>query len=187
MNTKLKKAWNTVSTIIVVLVVIFAVVLIGVRLVGIQPYTVLSSSMEPKYPTGSLIYVKKVDYKTLKVGDNITFMLNEDTVATHQIIEIVPDAKDENILKFRTQGIANETPDGGAVHCNNVIGKPVFMIPYLGYVANYIQNPPGLYVTIAAVAILLILFFFPDILRVASDDTKKKKNEDADGGNVSCG
>lgn len=187
MNSKQKKAWNVISTIIVAFVVILAVALVGVRLVGIQPYTVLSSSMEPEYHTGSLIYVKKVDYKTLRVGDDITFMLNENTVATHRIIEILPDAENESVLRFRTQGIANDTPDGGSVHCNNIIGTPIFTIPYLGYIANYIQKPPGLYITIAVVAILLILFFFPDIVKVLSGNKEKKKSNDADGGNINCG
>lgn len=97
--------------------------------------------MEPTYHTGSLIYVKSVDYTELKTGDVISFMLNEDTVATHRIVEIVPDEEDASVLRFRTKGDANNTDDGGLVHYKNVIGTPIFTIPYLGYVANYIQHP----------------------------------------------
>ena len=61
-----------------VLAVILAVALVGVRLVGLQVFTVLSGSMEPTYHVGSLIYVKDVDYKELEAGDVITFMLDED-------------------------------------------------------------------------------------------------------------
>ena len=170
-----KKIWNAVTTIFVILAVVLAVLLVGVRLVGLRTYTVLSGSMEPKYHTGSLIYVKSVDPLTLKVGDDITFMLDEDTVATHQIIEVLPDEEDSEVVRFRTQGIANEVPDGGTVHCRNVIGTPVFTIPYLGYVANYIQAPPGKYVAIAAGALLLALVFIPDLFK--DDEEKKEKKE----------
>ena len=165
MNRFIKKTWNVISTILVVLVVLLAVALVGVRLVGIKTYAVISGSMEPTYPTGSLLYVKSVNAQELRVGDAITFMLDEDTVATHRIIEIIPDDEDSSILRFRTQGDANDTPDGIPVHFKNIIGKPVFVIPYLGYFAYFVQNPPGLYLAIGAAGILVVLAFLPDFFR----------------------
>ena len=61
----MKKAWNIISSILVALVVLLAIALVGVRLFGLQVYTVLSGSMEPTYHTGSLIYVKRVDPFTI--------------------------------------------------------------------------------------------------------------------------
>lgn len=145
-------------------------ILVGVRLVGLNTYVVLSGSMEPTYHTGSLLYVKSVDPQDLRVGDPITFMLNEDTVATHRIIEILPDEEDSSVLRFRTQGDANDAPDGTPVHYKNVIGKPVFSVPYLGYFANFVQNPPGLYFAIGFAVVLVLLVFLPDLL----DDSGKK-------------
>lgn len=156
--------------VLVVLVVLLAVALVGVRLVGLNTYVVLSGSMEPTYHTGSLLYVKSVDPQDLRVGDPITFMLNEDTVATHRIIEILPDEEDSSVLRFRTQGDANDAPDGTPVHYKNVIGKPVFSVPYLGYFANFVQNPPGLYFAIGFAVVLVLLVFLPDLL----DDSGKK-------------
>lgn len=170
----LKKAWNIVTTILVILVVILAIALVGVRLLGLEVYTVLSGSMEPTYHTGSVIYVQKVDYKTLTAGDPITFMLNEDTIATHRIVEVVADETDPETLRYRTKGDANESVDGGLVHYKNVIGKPVFSIPYLGYIAHYIQNPPGTYIAICVAVILILLAFIPDLL---SDDKSKKSKK----------
>ena len=72
----IRKIWDGITTILVVMVVLLAIALVGVRVVGLQAYTVLSGSMEPAYPTGSVIYVKEVDYKTLEVGDPITFMVH---------------------------------------------------------------------------------------------------------------
>ena len=172
----MKKIWNGFTTVLVCLVVILAVLLVGVRLVGFQVFTVLSGSMEPTYHVGSLIYVKKVDPYTIEAGQPITFMLDEDTIATHRIIEVVPDEEDPTVLRFATQGDANDAPDGTLVHYKNVIGTPVFTIPKLGYVANYIQNPPGTYIAISGAAILLLLMFLPDLF---SEDEPKKTAESA--------
>ena len=173
----IKKIWNVITTFLVVLVVIGALLLVGVRLIGLDVFTVLSGSMEPTYHTGSVIYVKDVDYRELEAGDVITFMLDEDTVATHRIVEVVPDEEDATVLRYRTKGDANAAEDGGLVHYKNVIGSPVFSIPYLGYVASYIQKPPGLYIAISAGAILIALTFIPDLF--ASDEETKKKKEEA--------
>ena len=159
----MKKLWNFITTLLVAAAVVLAVALAGVRLAGIQVYTVLSGSIEPTYHTGSVIYVKKVDYTALRVGDPITFMVDEHTVATHRIVDIIPDDEDPTVLRFVTKGDANADADTGTVHYKNIIGTPVFTVPYLGYVVNYIQQPPGTYVAIAAGAFLLMLVFLPDL------------------------
>ena len=169
-----KKLLQIISTILVALVVLLAVALVGVRLAGIRTFTVLSGSMEPTYHVGSLIYVKKVDPTTIRPGQVITFMLDENTVATHRV-EVVPDEDDPSTLRFRTKGDANDAEDGSLVHYKNVIGTPVFTIPKLGYVANYIQHPPGLYVAISAGAVLLLLTFLPDLLSGGSDKEQGKR------------
>ena len=175
MRKTIKGIWNWIGGILVSIVVLLAIALVGVRLIGLRPFVVLSGSMEPTYHVGSLIYVKSVDYKQLKEGDPITYMISQDTVVTHRIIEVLVDEEDPNTIRYFTQGDANEQPDGTSVHYKNIIGKPVFSIPYLGYVSNYIQNPPGMYVAIAAGAILILLVFLPDLF---ADDEKKKKEEE---------
>lgn len=117
MNKTVRKIWDITTTVLVVLVVLLAVALVGVRLVGIKTYAVVSGSMEPVYPTGSLLYVKSVDTAELAVGDSITFMLNEDTVATHRIVEVIPDPDDSSVVRFKTKGDANNQVDGTPVHC----------------------------------------------------------------------
>lgn len=171
-----KKIWDWISGILVAVVVLLAIALVGVRVVGLQPYVVLSGSMEPTYHVGSLIYVKSVDYKDLSVGDPITYMVSQDTVVTHRIIEVLVDEEDPETIRYFTQGDANDVPDGSSVHYKNIIGKPVFSIPYLGYVSNYIQNPPGSYVSIAAGALLILLVFLPDIF--AEDESSQKKEKE---------
>lgn len=168
MNKAFKQVWNTVTTAVVVLAVILALLLVGIRLLGFQVYTVLSGSMEPTYQTGSIIYVRKADYRTLRPGDTISFMVNETTVVTHRIIQIEQDETEADTLWFHTKGDANDSTDANPVHYRNVLGKAVFSIPYLGYVANYIQTPPGVYVTIGIVTLMLVLSFLPE---------RKKKKE----------
>lgn len=166
---KIKRAWDIASTVLVVIVVIFAILLAGVRLFGVQVYSVISGSMEPEYPVGSLIYVKKIDPTEIKVNDVITYVLPNDTPSTHRVIRI-----DEENQLFYTKGDANKTEDGAPVHFKNLIGTPVFKIPLLGYIAYYIQHPPGMYIAIAAGAILLILVFLPALFQ--KDEKKNKKS-----------
>lgn len=173
----MKKFMNILSGLLLTAVVLLAIALAGVRLVGMQVFTVLSGSMEPTYHVGSLIYVKKVDYTQLESGDVITFMLDEKTVATHRIVEVVPDEEDPATLRYRTKGDANDTVDGGLVHYKNVVGTPVFTIPYLGYLASYIQSPPGSYIAICVGSILLLFVFLPDLLfdNKKEEETQKQK------------
>lgn len=167
-----KKIWNIFTTVLTVVFVLLAVALVGVRLFGFQVFSVLSGSMEPAYHVGSLIYVKEVDHTQLKSGDVITYMLSEDTISTHRIVEVVPDQGDPTVLRFSTKGDANEAVDAALVHYKNVIGTPVLTIPYLGYIASYISSPPGSYVAISAVALLIALMFLPDIF--AQEEPQKQ-------------
>lgn len=171
MPKKVKKIWDTVTTVLVVLVVIFAVFLMGSRLMGLRVFNVISGSMQPTYNVGDLLYVKTVDPDSVKVGDPITFVLNEDlVVATHRVVQI-----DKENSHFITKGDANETEDAAPVHFNNLVGVPVFAIPLLGYVSAYIQSPPGMYVAIGVGAVLLAAVFLPDML---AKKTKKEENEE---------
>lgn len=173
MKKSIIKIWNVFTSVLVALVVILALLLVGVRVFGMQVFTVLSGSMEPVYHVGSLIYVKETDPMTLQPGDVITFMLDENTVATHRIVDVIPDEEDPSVIRFQTKGDANDAVDGSLVHYKNVLGTPVFTIPKLGYLASYIQNPPGTYVAISAGAVLLALVFLPDLF--GGDEKPEKK------------
>lgn len=160
MRVTLKSIWNILSTVIVVLMVVCAVFLMGSRLMGYQCYTVISGSMEPEYSVGDLLYVKEVNPEDIKVGDPITFVLNEDLiVATHRVQRV--DAENQ---RFYTKGDANDVEDGAPVHFKNVIGVPQFSIPMLGYVSDFIQNPPGMYITITVSVLLVLIVFLPDMI-----------------------
>ena len=172
MNSIFKKALKVFSNALVILVVAFAFLLHGVQLLGLKPYSVLSGSMESVYPTGSLIYVAKADPAELAVNDIITFKMPSGSIATHRIIELVPDESDPNIIRFRTKGDENNIADGTLVDFDSVIGKPVFCIPILGYLATYIMHAPGNYIAVT-VAVTLILIEL--IISMILDDKNKIK------------
>lgn len=173
MNTTVKKTWNTITWMLVICVAVLAALMAGVRLIGLTPYTVLSGSMEPAYHVGSLIYVEKVSPDDIKVGDPITFVIDDSlVVATHRVMEV-----DTEKRCFITKGDANESTDGSPVLYENLVGKALFTIPHLGYFSNWLVNPPGLYVGISIGVILLILVLLPDFLEkaVAADRKAAKQ------------
>lgn len=148
---------KSISFACVSLIVIMAILLAGTRLIGLTPYTVISGSMEPKFAVGSLIYVKSIETGKIQVGDPITFVMNEDLlVATHRVVEITPEGN------FITKGDANETIDGTPVHPNNVLGKPVFSIPYLGYLSVFLSSKQGRVVLCVLGVLILISMLVPE-------------------------
>lgn len=173
MNTKTRKLLKVISNALVIVVVVLAILLHGLQFVGLKPYSVLSGSMQSVYPTGSLLYIKDVNPETLEVGDVITYKMTGGTLCTHRIIEIVPNEDNPDIVRFRTKGDENDTADP-LVDCDRVVGKAVFCIPLLGYLATYIMYPPGKYIAIT-VSIALILIEI--MISIVLDDKDKKKTK----------
>lgn len=160
-----RRTFSVLGTVMVTLVAVIALVLVGVRLAGFRTFTVMSGSMEPEYPVGSMIYVKPVNYSDLKVGDVISYVADDDkTVVTHRITEIEVDKKDASVWRFKTKGDANTTADAKLVHYKNVLGTPAMMIPFIGYVAHNIQQPPGIYIALVVGTLLLAWTFLPGTL-----------------------
>lgn len=164
---------KSVSTMIVALIVVFAFLLVGVRIFDVQIYSVLSGSMEPTYKVGSVIYVKDINTSELKEKDPITFQLTNNTVATHRIVDI---QEDENGNKlFQTKGDANDKVDEKLVKESEIIGKPIFTIPYLGYIAHFMQTKQGMITTIGIAIALIIIVMVIDMI---TDDKKNKKEKE---------
>lgn len=201
----LRKLWSVITTLLVAVMVILAVLLVGVRVVGLTPYAVLSGSMEPTYHVGALIYVKDVAPADITVGMPITFVVNEDLLlATHRVVDIevlttrqeqmldeagnpvLDDAGnpvmeevslDEPVYYFQTKGDANDAVDGTPVHYKNVVGTPVFSIPYLGYLSSWLQTRQGMIMGICIALVLVILTFLPDLLRAVDEPKKPKRGK----------
>ena len=174
MNKKIKIILKGISATIVSLVVIFAILVAGMQIFGLKVYTVLSPSMEPEYKTGAIIYVKKIDPKNLEIGDVITFSVSSNTTVTHRIVDIV---EKNGVLYFQTKGDANKIADNGRVHMDNIRGKPIFKIPYLGYAASFITTQPGIYLGIAIGIVLTIIVFVIDFITGDEPDKNEKGEE----------
>ena len=166
-----RRIYATVTWVLIGAVILLAMLVVGVRIVGLTPYAVISGSMEPAYPVGSLLYIQKTDATALQAGDPVTYRMSGGQIVTHRVIEVVEDPVMGRC--YRTQGDANDTADGPLLSPSSVIGKPVACIPMLGYVSFYIQNPPGTYVAMAAVFALLGLTMLTDLIF-----PKEEKKED---------
>lgn len=165
----LKKTLNVISTVLVVIVIALAVLLAGVRIFGFKPFAVLSGSMTPKYPVGSLVYVHSAKPSEIKVGDAITFVAGTDrAVVTHRVIKV-----DTAEGCFRTKGDANENADAAPVYFENLVGRVRFSLPYLGYLSTFLSTAMGKIVAIAFLALLFLLFFVPDLFKKSNEKPKE--------------
>lgn len=125
-NQMLNKILNALLTAEIALLVIAALFCVATLPFNIQPYGVISGSMEPNIPTGSLVYVdKNADSSDIEKGDVIAFSLGDGNICTHRVV-------DNEEKGFITKGDANADPDGFIVAYDKYIGKTVFSIPFLG-------------------------------------------------------
>lgn len=125
--------------ILVIATVLLAAVLVP-KVAGATPYTVLTGSMQPTYPAGTLVVVKPTPAGDIGVGEAITYQLRsgEPTVVTHRVVAVRIDGAGERT--FTTQGDANDTADADPVLPVQVRGKVWYSIPYLGHVNNWLSG-----------------------------------------------
>lgn len=171
----LNKIMKVISTILVIIMIIVAMLMVGVRLFGLQVYTVLSGSMEPELPVGGIVYVREVDAADLELRDVITFKLAEETTVTHRIIDIIHDENDPQKVLFQTQGDSNDVVDGTLVAPENIIGKVIFKLPYMGYLAMFLQTKQGKLAAIAACAAMLLITLMSELLNQAVKEKQGKQ------------
>lgn len=105
------------------------------------PYTVLTASMSPTMPAGSVAFVVRVDAEDLRVGDVITYRIpvEDRRVVTHRIVEIVESGPEPTVV---TKGDANDAPDAWSA---KLIGgeawRAVGAVPYLGFAIKALRHP----------------------------------------------
>lgn len=123
---------------------------------------VQSGSMEPKIKLRGLVIIKP--FKDYQKGDVITISKPADpkTSVTHRIIDI----KTKNKKTFYiTKGDANKTADTEERLKENVLGKVIFTVPYLGYLVSFAKTKEG----------LLILVIIPTVIIIYSEILNIKK------------
>lgn len=168
----LKKICGFLSGVLLIVLAVLAGILIIPKLMGYEEMAVLTGSMEPNYPVGSLIFVKEEDPENLKVGDVITYRLDEDTVVTHRIVEI-----NQEEQTVTTKGDANSDNDGSPVSYSNIVGKAHFKIPYLGFLAMNIKTSKGIIAICGVLVAIILLTFIPEIFS-GDDEEKEEKIKD---------
>lgn len=135
-------------------------------------YVVQSGSMEPSIAAGSVVVTKPaVGYTE---GDVITFSSSDDrkTTITHRIVDV----RDESgVDVFVTKGDANDSPDAGLVYREDILGKLVFSIPFLGYPVNYAKTQQGFILLIVVPATLIIYSEAVTITKEAKKLAKGRK------------
>ena len=127
----------------VVVAGVTALVLVAVvvpRLAGATPYTVLTGSMTPTYPPGTLVVVRPVAIDDVRAGDVVTFQLRsgDPAVATHRVVRVGWTADGERLLT--TQGDANATPDAVPVREVQLRGEVWYAVPWVGRL-NVLLSP----------------------------------------------
>lgn len=139
---------------------------------GYTPYAVQTGSMTPKYPIGSMIYVKSVPFEALKVGDVITFE-SSSLVVTHRITQL------ESISQtLRTKGDANNTEDG-MLEYKNVIGRATnFAIPVLGSFVEKVQTGTPRTIMIIVLGTSICVYFITDFITKRSVSEEDEKEDD---------
>ena len=173
-----------VSWLLLLLMVgILAVMVIIPRLTGSTAYTVLTGSMEPTMPPGALIVVKPTPNADLKVGDVITFqpVSGEPAVVTHRIEAIFYTVEGERSI--RTRGDANNVADPTLLVPEQIRGRVIYSVPYLGQVNSVINGQSrSILITVVAsglavYAVWMVVGGIRDKRRKVGEDNKSRASE----------
>lgn len=131
---------NIIGTLILLAVIGISIPLALPRFLGYEAFNVVSGSMEPALPVGSLVYVERVEPSTVAAGDVIAFE-SAGSVITHRVVENRT-AEGE----FVTKGDANELEDFTNTQYRDLIGRVKYHIPVLGnYMMIYYNQVAKIY------------------------------------------
>jgi len=156
--------------VVTVLVLLFVSAFFAPSIFGFTFNTILSGSMEPKIQTGAMIAMKEIPAKEIRVGDVIGFKVEGiDTSVCHRVIEKVDT---DGGFGFRTKGDNNEDPDSWVVKPEDIRGKVIFDIPYLGYLTSFLKEPKGFALAVGGPAVIIIALVIRDLFR---PETKREK------------
>jgi signal peptidase len=138
--------------------------------VGVGPITgkyrtvmVLSGSMQPAMPPGSMAVVVPVDPATIQVGDVLTYEapVPGNPVVTHRVIEILEHGAQPVI---RTKGDANVSPDQWTARISSSPAwRRVAVIPVAGTLIHSLRSPLVHRATVYVVPALLLIIWLVGI------------------------
>lgn len=135
-----RAAWRAlctgVSAGLFALVVLLALMVIVVpKVAGATPLTILTGSMEPTLPPGTLIVVKSEPLTNIRMGDVMTYQIRpgRPDVISHRVVGITMNS--DGSRSFTTKGDNNSDADP-TVSADQVRGVLWYSLPWLGYVST---------------------------------------------------
>lgn len=143
-----------------------------IRGLPLDARSVLTGSMEPAIPTGSIVFIYPDE--TYQVGDIITFKRLESNLEvpiTHRVVEV---QESEDGVSYRTKGDANDGIDGKAVAKAEVYGKVIAHVPILGKLLDLSKTPWGFAMLIVVPAVLVIV---DEVLKIVGYARVRKPEE----------
>ena len=161
----MRRAYDIAQLILVICIGMLALGVGGAKLIfAITPHIVLSGSMEPTIPTGSLCFINE-RLKTPQKGDIIAFSKGDMSI-THRVVDI-------NEAFYTTKGDHNVVPDPAPVHRKELLGTTIFWIPKMGYAAAFLQSKRGIIFTITALTVFILIgYMLPEKRRRIFGDKK---------------
>jgi len=126
-----------------------------------EALTVLTGSMQPTIPPGSIVFVRPVDPHNVHVGDVITFAVKSShygtSLVTHRVVaeKLALDPSGDYEPVFTTKGDANNAPDVDPVLAQNVRGAMWFHLPHVGGIRDAMHTKGGL----AGIAVLVLAIY----------------------------
>lgn len=152
---------SALGTAILILLIVTCIPFTVPKLLGYRAYTVISGSMEPEIPTGSLVYIKATEPHEIQVKDVIAYYGGRDinAIITHRVVENSTAKR-----QFITKGDANRTQDMNPVAYSNVIGRVELTIPKLGVIAQVLTSFAGKVACVCMIGVALLLHWLAALL-----------------------
>ena len=118
---------------------------------------VLSGSMTPIMPVGSVGVVQPVPAEKIGVGDVLTFSSEDHSgnLVTHRVVEVL--TEEDGTISFRTKGDANESPDRSLVPADAVEGRVMLVLPGAGLLNNFMDDHKEIWLVFPLLGVLVIL------------------------------
>jgi signal peptidase I len=151
-------ARTVVRAVLVLSVMVLAAIGVGPHTGRYRSLTVLSGSMQPTMPIGSMVVAVPERTSDLRPGQIITFQAPVGThwTETHRVVEVVHEGADTLI---RTQGDANSVPDPWLARLGNgPVWRTRLVVPWLGSVIRGLRSPTVHRLTVLVAPTLWALF-----------------------------
>ncbi len=132
------------------------------NLFGYKSYIIKTNSMEPTISVNDVVVTKKVKEEKIEEEDTITFKHKGKTI-THRITQI---EEIDGIRKYTTKGDNNNMEDTFKISYEDIEGKLVLIIPYLGVLIELLENK--------IIFLIILLIILISILFVIQKQEKKE-------------